>query len=329
MKKINIAFFGAPNFAAHLLQQIIEDANLPVSVTFVVTQPDRPSGRKQILTPTPVKLMAQKHNIPVFDNSQLSTLNLQLKNIDLVLLYAYGELIPPEILKMPRWGFWNIHPSLLPSYRGPSPIAYPLLLGDAKTGTSLIQMDELLDHGPIIDKEQYAIQQTDTQETLRERLSSIGYKLFKKNVQLLLDGAVRKNEQIHSQATFTRLLTKKDGFIPFPVVQKIYKGEGFTKDNLPLIIQEYCDKYHLLATRLPSLRSGISGQANHYSRAIYYSLFRALSPWPGIWTILPGEKRLKITGMELQEGIPTLTKVQLEGKKETDVSIFQTAYGVF
>jgi len=316
MKKINIAFFGAPNFAAHLLQQIIEDADLPVSLKFVVTQPDRPAGRKQILTPTPVKLMAQKNNVPVIDNFQLSTLSSQLKKVDLALLYAYGELISPEILKIPRWGFWNIHPSLLPLYRGPSPITYPLLLGDAKTGTSLIQMDELLDHGPIIDQEHYSIQQTDTQETLRKRLSSIGYKLFKKNVQLLLDGTLQKNEQIHSQATFTRLLTKKDGFIPFPIVQKIYRGEGFTKDNLPPIIQEYCNKYNQLTT-------------NHYSLATYYSLFRALSPWPGLWTILPGEKRLKITGMELKKESPTITRVQLEGKKETDISTFQTAYGVF
>ena len=248
MKKLSISFFGAPDFAARVLKKIITDLSDKVTVNSVFTQPDRPAGRKQILTPTPVKLLAQKHNIPVFFDFQPTTKHQPLKDIDLVLLYAYGSLLPADILKIPRWGFWNIHPSLLPQYRGTSPIVYSLLMGDTKTGVSLMEMDERMDHGPIIDQTEYAIQPTDMQETLKKRLSDIGYELFKKNVQLLLDGALQKKEQDHKNRTFTRLLTKQDGYIPFPIVQKILKGEALTNAEIPSIIAEYNKKYPPLTT---------------------------------------------------------------------------------
>lgn len=314
MKKISLAFFGAPDFAANVLKTILSDPNLPITVQFVITQPDRKAGRKQILTPTPVKLLAQEYTIPVFET--LHAAQVALHEVDLALLYAYGEIIPLEILKIPSWGFWNIHPSLLPLYRGPSPLVYPPLLGEKKTGVSLIQMDERMDHGPIIDQEEYSLQQTDTQEILKNRLSDIGYKLFKQNIQLLIDGALQKKEQIHINATYTRLLTKQDGFIPFSVVQTILKNENPIISELPPIIQEYYKKYPPLPT-------------NHYSLTTYYNLFRALSPWPGIWTVIPTrgvEKRLKITKMELENNVPKIIRVQLEGKNEISLSTFLAAY---
>jgi len=313
MNKLSLAFFGAPDFAADVLRQVIEDESLPVEVKFVVTQPDRPAGRNQTLTPTPVKLLAQKYTISVFET--LHVTRPIFHDVDLVLLYAYGELIPKNMLKIPHWGFWNIHPSLLPLYRGPSPITYPLLLGDKKTGVSLIQMDERLDSGPIIDQEEYVIQSTDTQEILRKRLSDIGYKLFKKNVLLLAGGALQKKEQDNAKATFTRLLTKKDGFVPFPIVQKIVKGELPVKEEPLPIFSDYYTK-----NKLPfsvDLKNMI------------WNYYRALSPWPGLWTLIPGDKRLKITKMELQNGVPKITHVQLEGKKEVDFNTFQTAYIAF
>lgn len=320
MQKINIAFFGAPDFAARVLEQIIADKDIPVNLKFVVTQPDRPAGRKQILTPTPVKLCAQKYNIPVFDGLKQNNIDIKLHEIDLVLLYAFGEFIPKEVLELPHWGFWNIHPSLLPKYRNTSPIVYSLLLGDKETGISLIQMDEKLDHGPIIDQQIYTILEQETRDELENRLSDIGYKLFKKNVQLLIDGKIQKKEQDHQNRTYTRLLTKKDGFIPYTIVQKILKGEPLTETEMPPIIIEYNKKYPSLIT-------------SHYSLTTYFNLFKALSPWPGIWTLLPApkdqatvEKRLKITGVEMKNGKPMITKVQLEGKKEIDVNIFLRIY---
>jgi len=318
MNKIKLAFFGAPDFAATVLKSIIEDKKLPVELKFVVTQPDRPAGRKQALTPTPVKLLAQEKSISVYDNFKSEIVNLKLKEIDLVLLYAFGEIIPTEMLKLPPQGFWNIHPSLLPKYRGPSPITYPLFLGDAVTGVSLIQMDERMDHGPIISQETYTIQNEDTQETLKKSLSNIGYKLFKNNVQLLIDGALQKKEQIHENATYNRLLTKQDGFIPFPLFQKIVREEALTKDDILPIIQAYFKKYG------PSLSFNFQLSA--------FNLFRALSPWPGLWSLIPVdgvEKRLKITGMKLtDDNRPLITTVQLEGKKEVPLSTFLSAYTI-
>jgi len=318
IKKLKIAFYGAPEFAAGVLKDIVEDNEIPVEVRLVVTQPDRPVGRKQTITPTPVKKMALEKNISIFDDLKSETVKSKLKDVDLVLLYAFGEIIPSEIIKIPRWGFWNIHPSLLPLYRGPSPISYPLFLGDKKTGVSLISMDEHLDHGPIIAQEEYIIQQNDTRNSLENRLSKIGYKLFKEYVQLLRDGAIHSNEQNHLQATNTRLLTKKDGFVPFSIFNSILKGEVLQQESIPPILKEYSAKYHR-----PFPDSNTS--------AIYYLLFRAFSPWPGLWTIVPlptGDKRLKITNMEMKEGKPMITKVQLEGKKEVDIETFRRAYSI-
>lgn len=319
MNKLKLAFFGAPDFAARVLEQIIKDTDLPVEIKFVVTQPDRPAGRKQILTPTPVKLLANKYNVPTFDDFRLADFKTKLKDVDLVLLYAFGEFIPKDMLNLPVWGFWNIHPSLLPRYRNTSPIAYSLLLGDKETGVSLIQMDEKLDHGPIIDQETYTIPDEITRDELENRLSDIGYKLFKNNIQLLIDGKIQKKEQDHQNRTFTRLLTKKDGFVPNPIFQKIIKGETHSKAEIPAIIVEYTKKYNLPIA--------------HYSQPdTYYSLFRALHPWPGLWTMIPtneGEKRLKITGMEIKNGKPEITKVQLEGKKEVPFETFKNSYHLF
>lgn len=315
MAKLTISYFGAPLFSARVLERIILEFSDEVTIQSVFTQPDRKAGRKQILTPTPVKLLAQKHSIPVFDDLLISTNEQQLKDVDLVLLYAYGKILPQDVLKMPKWGFWNIHPSLLPKYRGTSPIAYSLLMGDKTTGVSLMEMDERMDHGPILKQQEYEIKSEDTREDLEKRLSDIGYELFKQSIQLLLNGSLQKTEQNNNKRTITRLLTKENGFIPLSIVQKIIKLESLKKNEIPPIIAEYSQKYLL---------------SNQYQSLIaYYNLFRGLSPWPGLWTILPGDKRLKITGMELKNNVPIITKVQLEGKKEVDFVTFNTAYTFF
>src|SRR3989344_7067443 len=138
--KLRLAFFGAHEFSARLLEKIIADKTLPVEVVMVVTQADKPVGRKQQIEESPVKQIAKKFNIPVFDdlNQLRITDSGQFANIDLALVYAYGKIIPASLLILPRLGFWNLHPSLLPYYRGPSPTAYPLLLGDKITGVTLM-----------------------------------------------------------------------------------------------------------------------------------------------------------------------------------------------
>lgn len=319
---MQIVYFGSPVFSARLLARIVDELKDTVTVTAVVTQPDRPVGRKQIRTKTPVKDVAETHGIPVYEDINSPQAQQALKESDLVLLYAYGLLLDEKILKLPRWGFWNIHPSLLPAYRGTSPIAYSLLMGDSKTGVSLMEMDSRMDHGPIIEQKEYEIQKTDTRTLLENRLSDIGYELFKYNVQLLHNGALHKTEQNHHEATFTRLLTKKDGYISYEVFKKIIQGEELAKEDIPPIIAEYRKKYSSLSTLASPSKLSDSDERSGDFRLSTFNLFRGLSPWPGVWTLLPNEKRLKITGMEVLNGKPVITRVQLEGKKETDISTF-------
>ncbi len=311
---IRLVYIGSPSFSALVLKRVLTELKDTVTVTAVITQPDKPVGRKQIITPTAVKESAVQYSVSVYEDIQSPKTQNALKDSDLALLYAYGLLIPDKILKLPRWGFWNIHPSLLPKYRGTSPIAYALLMGDTKTGVSLIEMDSHMDHGPILDQKSYIIDEKDTREILENRLSDIGYELFKENIQLLINGLLRNTEQNHLEATFTRLLTKNDGFIPYTVFKKIVQNEDLTQDDIPPIIAEYYKKYY--------------PQKTFNFRLSIFDFFCGISPWPGVWTLLPNEKRLKITRMILQGDKPVITHVQLEGKKEVTLSTFLTAYKV-
>lgn len=318
---LNLVYIGSPSFSAHVLKRILNELSGLVCVRAVITQPDRPVGRNQVMTPTALKEVALQHNIPVYEDIYSSDALNMLKKSDLALLYAYGLIIKDSMLTLPRWGFWNIHPSLLPRYRGTSPIAYTLLMGDSQTGVSLMEMDTKMDHGAIIDQKTYMIGEKDTREMLENRLSDIGYELFKKNVQLLIDGTLQKREQNHHDRTFTRLLTKQNGFLPFAVFTKIIHGEELAISDIPVIILDYQKKYPQTTRRTPS--------------ETIFDFFRGLSPWPGIWTLLrlraadgqaPQERRLKITGIELRDGKPVVTHVQLEGKKEVTLSTFLSAY---
>ena len=149
---INIVYFGSPELSADILQDLIDNKN--INIALVVTQEDKLVGRKKILTSTPVKQLALKHKIPVFDgkikvliesDAQVSILN----SADLGIVFAYGKILPNSLLDMIPGGFWNIHPSLLPELRGPSPIIYSLLLGHTTSGVCLIKMDDKMDHGDI------------------------------------------------------------------------------------------------------------------------------------------------------------------------------------
>lgn len=306
---LNLVYIGSPVFSAQVLTRILNELKDSVVVTAVLTQPDRPVGRKQVLTQTPVKEVASVHGIPVYVDSNDTRVQSLLASCDLALLYAYGLILNEKMLKLPRWGFWNIHPSLLPTYRGTSPIAYALLMGDAKTGVSLMEMDSRMDHGPILAQKEYSIQAGDTRTLLENRLSDIGYEIFKLNIQLLSNGLLHKSDQNNSKATFTRLLTKKDGYIPYAVFKKMIRGMELAKEDTPSIVAEYYEKYKPFSTLDFRLST--------------FHLYRGLSPWPGVWTILPNEKRLKITGMEILNGKPVITRVQLEGKKEVTIKDFQ------
>ena len=319
MKKLTLAYFGSPDFSALFLEKILTDEELKkmVEVKLVVTQPNRPVGRKQILTETPVKKVAKKYQISnIKYQIDIRNLKLEIRNFDLALIYAFSHIIPKDLLSAPKLGFWNIHPSLLPKYRGPSPIAYPLIFGEKETGVTIIKMDEKIDHGPIIAQEKLKIENTDRRPDLEKKLTDLGFNLFKKTV-FNKDSLYREHykKQNHKVATYSRLLKKQDGFIPLSTLKKALKNEPLKFEEIPPILKE--------------IRNWKLEIRN--SSKIIYNYFRGLSPWPGIWTLLPNGKRLKIIDMDFEVTSYKLqvTRVQLEGKKEVDFETFNQAYQVF
>ena len=223
MRKLSLAFFGTPVYAAYLLEKIVSYKGLPIEIKLVVTQPDRAVGKKQIITPSPVKTTALKiGNLEIENSLEIENWKLKTKNIDLALVCAFGRILPKEILTIPKFGFWNIHYSLLPRYRGGAPSAYALINGDKTTGVTVLQMDEKLDHGPIIAQEETEILPDERRPALELRLAKITFEILKKLFRVLSEDAldIEPKPQNHSQATYTKLLTKADGFIPFADLHK-------------------------------------------------------------------------------------------------------------
>ncbi|MBI4066827.1 methionyl-tRNA formyltransferase [Candidatus Gottesmanbacteria bacterium] len=329
MKKLSIAYFGTPYFSARFLEKILTDTtiNRLIEVKLVVTQPDQPVGRKQTLSKTPVKVVAEKNNIAVIDDlKKLQVKSYKLKEMDFAFLFAYGGLIQKELLNLPKYGFLNTHPSLLPKYRGASPMVYPLIIGDTKTGVTLIKLDEEIDHGPIIAQEEMEITSHDRRPDLEVKLSDLAFEMFKKTTKELIStdfNRFKLIQQNHSGATFTRKLEKDDGFIPFSTLKKTLNKEPLTFNELPQIIKEYVSKYEVPYWRRP-INNGIFESAK-----VVYNLYRGLFPWPGIWTkviIKDQERRLKITDLTIHSSQLTIKSVQLEGKKEVNFKMINSAY---
>ncbi len=210
-QNLRIIFIGTPEFAAIILEKLIKSGYFPIAV---VTGPDKPSGRKQILVPSPVKVLAEKNKIPIFQPEKIINLKSEIKNLDpdLIILAAYGQIIPKDILDIPRYGALNIHPSLLPKYRGPSPIQTTILNGDSKTGVTIILMDEKIDHGPILGQKKIIINKIDSVE-LTKILAELGGDLLIEILPKYLKGEIKPKPQNHSQATYTKFIKKEDGRI--------------------------------------------------------------------------------------------------------------------
>lgn len=209
---LKIAFFGTPRFAQIVLENLIASDFKP---SLVITTPDAKVGRGQILTPPPVKQTAIGAGIPVIQPipSGFNPADLTGLNPDLAVLVAFGQIIPKEILKIPKLGFLNVHPSLLPKYRGPSPIQQAILDGEKTTGVTIIKLDEELDHGPILAQREVELEANDTHLTLIEKLGAIGSNLLLETLPDYISGKIKAQDQNHAQATMTKKITKEDGHI--------------------------------------------------------------------------------------------------------------------
>lgn len=182
-------------------------SNARFELVAVVTQPDRPTGRKKIITPSPIKIAAEKLNIPVLQPERLKDEAIErivaLKP-ELAVVVAYGNLIPKRLLEAVPRGFVNIHPSLLPKHRGASPLTATILEGDKETGVCLMVLDEGMDHGPVIACRRVALKGNETTDSLRAILTPIGAEMIGKELVEYLDGKIAATPQDHDKATFCK-----------------------------------------------------------------------------------------------------------------------------
>jgi len=279
-KNYNFIFLGTPKIASDTLDILKTNGYLP---SLIITSPDKPAGRKMILTPPPVKLWAIQNNIPYlqpekitkeFINDLSNGLPRGSTNVDLYVVVAYGKILPQEFIDIPKLGTINIHYSLLPEYRGASPLEATLLNGDTETGVSIQQMEFKLDSGPILAEEKIDININDTKDILKEKLVKIGGDLLCKILPEIINGKIKGKIQKEEDTTFCKKIKKEDGLID-------PNGNGIENWN----------KY------------------------------RAYQGWPGVFFFKDG-KRIKITHARHEDDSFIIERVIPEGKKEVDYKTF-------
>lgn len=238
-----IVFMGTPDFAVPVLETLVRS---PYEVVGVVTQPDKPKGRKQVLTPPPVKDAAVRHGIPVLQPERLrqpeAVEAVLAWRPDLIVTAAYGQLVPAELLRAPRYGCVNVHASLLPKYRGGAPIHWAIIRGEKETGVTLMYMTERLDAGDIIAQRVVPIYEDDTVGSLHDRLKEAGACLLEETLPALLSGTVQAVPQDDSRATYAPNIRREDeridwhrpavdvynlvrGLNPWPGAYTVFHGE--------------------------------------------------------------------------------------------------------
>ncbi len=243
MSTPKIVFMGTPEFAVPSLEILITHN---YQIAGVVTQPDRPRGRGRIPALTPIKALAEKYNLPVNQPERMRDREVidYFRDLapDLVVVAAFGQILPREILEIPKMGCINVHPSLLPKYRGAAPMNWTIIRGEVKTGVTIMLMDEGLDTGDILSREETVIDPEETFGKLHDRLANMGAVLLLKTVEMIVNGVVTRTSQDDFLATYAPRLKKEDGLInwnkdvsqvvnlirglsPVPCAYTFYKGK--------------------------------------------------------------------------------------------------------
>jgi methionyl-tRNA formyltransferase len=282
MNRNNYVFFGSPEFAAEVLKKLIEEGAPP---KLVITNPDRPQGRNLELTPPPAKLIAKRNNIPFIQPENLNLEEIRSSGTDFGLVAAYSKILKREVLDSFPKGILGLHPSLLPKYRGASPIQSALLAGETETGISLYLMDEKVDHGSILGEKKVSIEDSDDYFSLEENLAEAGAKLFAETAPKFLAGELNLLPQNEALATFTKKFTTEDAFLKPEDVLAAKNGDT------------------ILAPKI-------------------FNTIRAFVKEPGAWTYgsalpelqTPATKRVKLLSSKIEGGKLKILKVQIEGK---------------
>jgi len=277
-------FFGTPRFAEIILDALLRADMPPIAL---VCNPDRPVGRKKIITAPETKKYIEKHGvsghekrITIFQPEALdATFEKKLKDLrpDFFVVAAYAKIIPKSVLDIPKLGTLGIHPSLLPKYRGASPIQSSILDGKKETGVTIFQVDEIADHGPLFAHRASRIANGETYLQLEEKLAKLGGDLLVKTVPKFISGEIKSIAQDGGVATFTKKFRDEDGYVA--------------------------------PEDLKDAEAGGSSKAE-----IIFRKIRALNPEPGVWT-MNNRKRLKLLEANIVNGALKLTKIQEEGQK--------------
>ena len=296
---MRIIFMGTPDFAVGTLEALV---NAGHEVVLAVTQPDKPQGRKQILVAPPVKQTAEKLGIPVYQPKRVrepeALAVLRGYEPELIVVAAFGQILPKELLDMPTYGCINVHASLLPKYRGAAPIQWAILNGDAVTGVTIMRMDVGLDTGDMIAKAEVAITPQDTGGSLFDRLAETGAKLCVDTIPSIVDGTAVYTPQDEQAATKVGQISKKDGLI------------DFTRSAAAI----ECQIRGL--NPWPSAYTSLAGKTLKIWSAQVSD--RQTEAQPG--TVVLVEK--DSFGVQTGDGVLICTEVQLEGKKRMSAADF-------
>ncbi len=211
-KNLKIVYFGTPEFVIPVVDILTKQGWL----VGVVTAPDKKAGRDQHLESSDIAKQVSSLNIPVLKPEKLNeAFAEELKKLepDLLVVGAYGKIIPQSVIDIPKYGALNIHPSLLPKYRGGTPIQAAILAGDSITGVTIIKMDEKMDHGPIISRMEISLSNDDTLESMSNLLFQKAANMLVETVQRYIENQLKPKEQEHDEATFCKLIKKEDGYL--------------------------------------------------------------------------------------------------------------------
>ena len=303
---LRVVFMGTPAFAVPALDAL---ANAGHDIVGVHTQPDRRSGRGRRVTAPPVKQAAMDRGLPVYQPASLrrdegARREIESLEPDLIVVAAYGLFLPAETLAVPPLGALNIHPSLLPKHRGPSPVATAILEGDATTGVTVMQLDEGMDSGPIVAQRETDIGDEETAEELTSRLFDMGAELLADAIPLWNAGEISAKPQRESEATITRLLKREDGAID-------WAGSA-----------EYIARQLRAYYPWPGTFTHWNGRQLKIHEASAVAVDGMGEP--GTVVEIP-----KGIGVVAGEGALLLLRVQMEGRQATDISDFVRGYRDF
>lgn len=209
-----VVFMGSPELAA----KVLESLTARYKVVGVVTQPDRPAGRGKVLTPPPVKVLADQLNIPTIQPERLrdeAFAQLQAWNPDVIVVAAFGQILRQRVLDLPKYGCINVHASYLPRWRGAAPIQAAILHGDAFTGVSIMKMDAGIDTGPVLVQEKVYLTEDETLTSLTDKLATLGASLLISTLEEYISGRLEPTPQPDGGDTYAGMLTKEDGLLDF------------------------------------------------------------------------------------------------------------------